>query len=142
MAASRPPRARGSRPGFTLLEAMIALVILGLAAVAALSAFGTELRAADRARHALEAEALAAERLATVRLLGARELAPLPDSIARGRFAAPFESYHWTTTLRPVLGEPALYSVVTTIAWERGTFAVQTRLYRPPPVLPALAPAR
>src|SRR5918999_2456349 len=88
------------RRGFTLLEAAVAMAIVGVIALAALGAYAAELRAADKARQALPAVSLAEERLAAIDLTGARELRSLPDSLARGRFPAPFEQYEWTATVR------------------------------------------
>ena len=126
---------RAERAGFTLLEAAIALVIVGMAAVAVLNAFGTSLRTSARARHALEAEALAGQRLAFASLLSNAELAHLPDSVAHGRFAPPFEEYAWETTAKELHGDDALFDVSVAVTWENGRYALPTRLYRPPPVI-------
>ena len=131
-------RASRRRNGFTLLEAAIALVVVGMAAVAVLSSFGTTLRTSDRARHALEAEALAGQRLAYASLLSHDELAHLPDSVAHGRFAAPFDGYRWATTAKELHDDDAVFDVGVSIAWENGAFALPTRLYRPPPMPEAL----
>ena len=131
--ASRRPRT-----GFTLLEAAIALVIVGMAAVAVLSSFGTTLRTSARARRTLEAEALATQRLAYASLLSHAELAHLPDSVARGRFDAPFEEYRWETTARERRDDDALFDVRVEVAWTDGRYALPTRLYRPAPMPEAL----
>jgi prepilin-type N-terminal cleavage/methylation domain-containing protein len=125
---------RTDRAGFTLLEAAIALVIVGMAAVAVLSSFGTTLRTAARARHALEAEALAGQRLAYASLLSNAELAHLPDSVAHGRFPAPFDAYAWETTAKELYGDDAMFEVSVAVTWENGRYALPTRLYRPPPI--------
>ena len=52
-----------ARSGFSLLEAVVALAIVGVTAVGALAAVGAELRAADDARTTLEADALAVYRM-------------------------------------------------------------------------------
>ena len=122
----------GARRGFTLLEAVAALAILGIAGVAALEAVGGELRAADRARAAVTVSALAQDRLAAVTLLPIGELQPLADSVARGTFPSPFQDYAWSTELRPVLGERDLYSVTVEVFSETTRYALATRLYRPP----------
>jgi prepilin-type N-terminal cleavage/methylation domain-containing protein len=120
-----------ARRGFTLLEAVAALAILGIAGVAALEAVGGELRAADRARAAITVSALAQDRLAAVSLLPITELQPLADSVAHGTFAAPFQSYSWSTDVRPVLGERDLYDVNVEVFSENTRYALATRLYRP-----------
>lgn len=131
-------RPRRVRRGFTLLEAAIALVIVGMAAVAVLSSFGTTLRTSARARTALEAEALGGQRLAYASLLSNGELARLPDSVAHGRFAAPFDGYRWETTAKEVHGDDGLFDVSVEVFWETGRYTLPTRLYRPPPLPEAL----
>ncbi len=121
------------RPGFTLLEAVIALAIVTVAAVAALSALAAELRTADRVQHALPAAALADDRLAAIALLPPDALARLPDSIARGRFEPPFADYRWTASSRDAPGEDGLYDVRVTVEWDDGAFTLASRLFRPPP---------
>jgi type II secretory pathway pseudopilin PulG len=121
------------RPGITLLEAAFALVVVGLAAVAVLTAVGAELRTAEQAQRGLEAAALAEHRLARIRPLPHHELRALSDSLARGRFEPPFERYRWEATVRPVRGEPDLMDVVVRIDWESGRYDVRTRAFRPAP---------
>ena len=123
------------RRGFTLLEAMIAVVIVGLAGVAALETVGAELRTASRTRHALHATALAEHRMETLRVLPPSGLRTLPDSLERGTFAPPLERYGWTATVREVPGEAGLYDAQVVVRWDGGSFPLRTRLYRPDPVL-------
>jgi hypothetical protein len=129
-----------SEGGFTLLEAVVAVTIVGLAAVSSLAAFGAELRAGGRAQRALELEALADEALARIRLLPVASLVSLPDSLRSGYFAPPFETYHWMSLVSPVIGEPGLYDVSIVVrgsddapigAPAAPTRQISTRLYRP-----------
>jgi type II secretory pathway pseudopilin PulG len=117
--------------GFTLLEALIAVVIVGLAGVAALETVGAELRTAARARHAHNAAALAEYRLETLRVLSPPELRSVPDSLADGAFAPPLQLYRWTASAREVPGEPGLYDARVVVRWNGGSFPIETRLYRP-----------
>ena len=128
------PSRASNQGGFTILEAVVALAIVGLAGVSALEAVGGELRAADRAAEAYVASALAQDRLAAVGLLAPRDFSHLPDSLRRGTFAPPFVEYRWTTTAQPVSGERELYEVTVSIAGGRTAYAITTRLYRPVPV--------
>ena len=123
--------------GFSLLEAVVALAIVGLAGVGALAAFAAELRTTDRAAHALEANALAEERLARLRLAPRRELEPLADSLRGGRFAPPFDAYAWEAASRPVSGHDDLFDLSVEVRWDAGAYAESTRLYRPVPVVAA-----
>lgn len=132
-----PSRRACARRGFTLLEAMIAVMIVGLAAVAALSSFGTLLRTGERVRDALEANVLADQRVAVASLLSSDELAHLPDSVKQGQFAAPFERYTWHTSSRERHGERGLFDVSVSVRWRSGEYAIATRLYRPAPLLSA-----
>jgi len=121
--------------GFTLLEVVVALAIIGIAGVAALEAFGAEVRVTDRVQQALPAAAIAEERLGRLALLATAELAHLPDSLARGRFPAPFDQYRWVATAGAVVGEYDLYEASVQVAWDGGTYELRTRWYRPMPIV-------
>src|SRR5690242_14853572 len=125
---SVPPRADA---GFSLLEALVALTIVGTASVAALAAFGAELRADERTGRALVARALADDRLARLRLASPRELDPLADSLRAGRFAEPFGAYRWEAAGRAVRGREGLYELSVGVRWDGGDYTETTRLYRP-----------
>ena len=120
--------------GFSLLEAIVALAIVGLAAVAALGAFGAEIRASSRAGRALEAEALAQSRLAVLRLLQRSDLEPLADSMRNGWFPAPFEEYRWEASTQDVRSRDDLFQVTVAVRWDGGAYALASRLYRPRPL--------
>ena len=122
-----------ARSGFSLLEAVVALAIVGVTAVGALASVGAELRAADDARTTLEAEALAVYRMSTLEMLTADQLQRIPDSLARGTFDPPFERYRWTASSEPVMGEEGLNEVQLDIHWQGGTFPLRTLLFRPSP---------
>ena len=124
-----------ARAGFSLLEAVVALAIVGVTAVAALGSVGAEIRAAEDARIALEAEALAVQQLALIEILTGEDLQRLPDSLARGRFDPPFERYRWTASTTPVLGEEGLTAVQVDVEWSSGSFPLRTLLYRRPTTL-------
>ena len=124
-----------ARAGLTLLEAVVALAIVGVTAVGALGAVAAEARAADDARTVLEAEALAVQQLALIQTLTGEDLQRLPDSLARGTFDEPFARYRYTATSTPVLGEEGLTRVNVEVEWETGSFPLQTVLYRRPTML-------
>lgn len=125
--------ARPDERGFSLLEAVIALTIVSLGVVGAVTAFAAELRAAGRARVAVELEALASEQLSESILLPAAALRPLPDSLTAGRFAPPFERYAWTRVARPLRDQPDLVQIVVEVTGTEGHLTLETRLYRPLP---------
>jgi prepilin-type N-terminal cleavage/methylation domain-containing protein len=120
--------------GFSLLEAIVALAIVGLASVAALGAYAAELRTSGQAAHALEAEALAQSRLASMRLLQRAELEPLADSMRRGRFPAPFKGYGWEASSQDVRSRADLFDVTVAVRWDGGSYDLASRLYRPKPL--------
>lgn len=130
MFARQPPRAR-NRGGFTLLEATVAVAIIGLVAVGTLAAFAADLRASTKANDTLPAAALAEERLARLELADVRELDMLPDSLAHGRFDEPFADYRWTATATPVHNETALYELTAIVEWGGGSYTLRRRRFRP-----------
>jgi hypothetical protein len=128
--------ARAARPhgraetGFTLLEALVALLLVGLVALTCLRALQVMLRGQAMTREHLEAVALAERRMAELALLP-------PDSIAvygepRGDvFPAPFEQYRWRALMRGVEGSPALVRAAVLVEWPRGEYSLETTFYRP-----------
>lgn len=78
--------------GFTLLEVMIALAIIGGALLTLICSLNYHLSIADRHEELTVASLLAKEKMADV------ELAPSSTS---GDFEAPFEAYHYQTALSP-----------------------------------------
>lgn len=126
---------RRPRRGITLLEAVVAIAIVGMTSVAALESVGGELRTAERARRAIEVEALATSRLEFMDLLTDRELLSLPDSVSKGKFAAPLDEYAWTTTSAPLSEQPGVYDVRVSVTWPSGSYTLRTYLYRTPPLV-------
>jgi type II secretory pathway pseudopilin PulG len=120
------------RRGITLLEAVAAIAIVGMTAVSALEAVGGDMRTAERAKRAIEVEALATSRLEVMNLLTDQELQSLPDSIQDGKFAAPLDDYTWKATSTPVSDQAGLYTVHVTVNWTNGSYALKTYMYRTP----------
>jgi type II secretory pathway pseudopilin PulG len=121
---------RPVRRGFMLLESAAALLVIGLTASAALQVYAAEMRAAAREPRLLTATVLAQDRLAAVRLVASERLGRLPDSLARGRFDAPFADYRWqVSTARQANTD--IYDVHVAITWDDGTFATWSRIYAP-----------
>ena len=118
--------------GFTLLEAVVALAIVSLAVTASLAAVGAELQAASKGRTALEATALAEERLAALVLADGAELEALPDSLAEGRFPKPFDAYRWSASARPVPNEIGVYELTVVVEAASMKRRLVTRIFRPP----------
>jgi type II secretory pathway pseudopilin PulG len=121
-----------ARRGITLLEAVAAIAIVGMTSVAALEAAGGEMRTAERARRAIEVEELATSRVEFMDLLTDQELQSLPDSVAKGKFPAPFDQYTWTTSSAPVSDPNGLYDIRITVSWPNGSYPVRTYRYITP----------
>ena len=131
----RHVRRSAPRRGFTLLEAVAALVVIGISSAAALGAAASEMRAATRVRHALTAESLAEQRLAVLRLLPREQLLSLPDSLARGVFPVPLNEYQWRATSGLVRGTQDLFVLRLAVEWSGGAHVLATHHYSPRPHL-------
>jgi prepilin-type N-terminal cleavage/methylation domain-containing protein len=124
-------RARlADRRGFTLIEAVVALLIVALALVPMLAS----------ARQALVGEARVGPARETVALAEARmeELALIPaDSIAaylsprEGRFPAPYAAYRWRALMRGEPQSPALFRAAVIVDGPGGTYSLETTFHRP-----------
>jgi type II secretory pathway pseudopilin PulG len=128
---------RGSRQkkGVSLLEAVVAIAIVGLTSVSALEAVGSDMRTTERARRAIEAEALAGSRLDFMDLMSDRELQAIPDSVEKGKFLAPLNEYSWKTTSTAVGEQGGVYDIRVTIDWPTGSYTVKSYQYRTPPLV-------
>jgi len=120
------------RRGITLFEAVVAITIVGMTSIAALETSAGEMRAAERARRALEVEALATSRLDFMELLIDRELQALPDSVETGTFEPPLNEYSWKTTSTPLADQAGVYDVHVTVDWKSGSYTLRSYLYRTP----------
>ena len=135
--ASRKCASADSR-GFVLLEAVIALAIIGLVAIALLEATSTQFRAAAKGSQLVVARSLAEDRLVALRLLNHDDFTDLPDSIAEGAFPAPYEDYAWTVTIEEMEDEYDLFTVEIAVSsfGEGGErFLLHTLVHRPRPFI-------
>ena len=136
--SNRIVRREYPRAAFTLLEVVVALMIVGMTAIATLSAFATEMRTAEKSRAALEAASLAQGKIAMLELLPPEVLVALPDSSSSGYFEPPFESYDWTASVAEVANESHLFEASVTVGWPNGRYTISTRMYRPVPPVSSL----
>jgi hypothetical protein len=109
---------------------MASLVIVGGTSVAALAASGTSLRAAARAQHAIEREALTRELWLRVQHTSRLELLALPDSLARGRFAPPFEDHTWQLTSHADAASRGLVHLTLRVLGPDGVTETTSAIYR------------
>lgn len=123
---------RRERRAFTMLEAMVALALIGLVCVGVLAAYAGALRTSVSAAEKLPLLELARDRLAALDLSPA-PLDALPDSLARGAWtgSSPYAGTRWTVTATP-LGRPdGLYDVRVTVVRGDADVSLRTRRYRP-----------
>lgn len=99
--------------GFTLLEVMIALAIVGIALVTLIGLETRTVQLAERQQRVTQATLLAQGKLTEIET-GAQSLTGL--SGREGVFEAPFELYRWTAALEgtPL---PSIELVTVTVAW-------------------------
>lgn len=109
--------------GFTLIEVVVAVVVLSTAMVAGLTAHATELRSLAIARNVNTAVELAEDQMASIELLAPGRLPSIPDSLASGTFGRPFDEMRWETEARSVPGTE-LAEVTVTVSWSTGEHAV------------------
>jgi type II secretory pathway pseudopilin PulG len=121
------------RSGFVLLEAMVALAIIGLVAIALLQTTGSQLRSAAQAKSLLVERALAEDRIAALQLLDYDDLGDPPDSILAGRFPAPFEAYTWTARVDEMKDEYDLFGAEVVIDGNGESFPLRTLIHSPRP---------
>ncbi|MGQ0640477.1 MAG: type IV pilus modification PilV family protein [Gemmatimonadaceae bacterium] len=122
---------RSVRRGFSLLEALVALTIVGLAAVGTLRAYGGEIRSAERARWTLTAAALAEEQLSRLRLTPRSTLDFSPDSLRKGAFARPFDRFTWTASVTRVQSQRDLFDINVQVSEGDVILRRMARVYRP-----------
>jgi prepilin-type N-terminal cleavage/methylation domain-containing protein len=126
----RPRRSSaGARTGFTLLEALVALVILATAVSSALGAFGGGLRAAASVHANASGVRLAESRLSELALLPSDSL-PYYAEGREGRFAAPLDGFGWRARVTRVSGAEGLLRAVVVVTWNGGDYRLATEYFR------------
>lgn len=122
-----------------MLEAVVALAIIGIVCVGVLGAYGAAIRADVIAADRLPLASLAVERMAAVDLASG-SLAHLPDSTLHGAFPAPYALITWDTEARRIDQTDGLYDVIVHVRDGNDVFTLQTRRYRAPVVATLAAP--
>lgn len=108
----RPP---GAEPGFTLLEVLVALVILGVALTALLSAEAAGVRLRSQSQELTLATFLAQARMTDVELAGFPEL-----GTREGDFGDAYPGYRWELTVSET-PFPRVREVRLVVRWPAGT---------------------
>jgi type II secretory pathway pseudopilin PulG len=123
------------RRGFVLLEAVVALAILGVASIVLLQVRAQQMRVASQARELLTAQALAEDRLGALRLLNHVLLEDPPDSLMRGVFPPPFETFSWSAEVELIEDEYDLFGLEVVVEGPDERFPLRTLVHRPRSVL-------
>lgn len=130
-----PPGARGRRgadeAGFTLLEALVALMVVGLAVAGSLEAASRALAAQGEATRRAEATALAEERLNEIAVLP-RDSLPGLGSGGWIRLDLAGRVYRRRSSAGRAGDDGDLWRVTTRVAWSGGSVELTTIFYRPP----------
>lgn len=116
--------------GFTLAEAMVALVIVGAAVVPLLGAVSHSVRAEADVGAAVEAVALAEGRMGQLSVLPLDSI-PAYLQPRTGVFPAPFGHYRWRTLVRPRADAPAVLQAAVVVEWEGREYTLETYFHRP-----------
>jgi type II secretory pathway pseudopilin PulG len=132
---------RTDERGFLLLEALVALAIVGLVAIALLGASTAQVRSAAKAAGLMVAGALAQDRLASIQLLDNPGLRDPPDSLLAGAFAPPFDEFTWTTEVQASDNEYDLFAVRVVVSGRGEVFPLETLVHRSAAVVTATAGA-
>lgn len=116
--------------GFTLAEALVALVIVGAALVPLLGAVSRGVRAQGDVGAAVEAVALAEARMGQLQLLPTDSIAAYLQP-RTGAFPAPFAHYRWRALLRPRMDAPAVLQAAVVVQWDGREYTLETYFHRP-----------
>lgn len=127
--------ARRRRGGFVLLEAVVALAILGMASIVLLQVRAQQIRVATQARELLTAQALAEDRISAIRMLDYQLLADPPDSLIAGVFPPPFQDFSWNAQISLMEDEYDLFGVEVEVLGPAERFPLRTLMHRARPVL-------
>lgn len=117
------------RRGFTLLEALVALVLVGTVVAGTLSLVGATLRGASMVAAHARAVTLADARMSALTLVPAESI-PYYRRLREGAFAPPFEDYRWRARLVRGRVSPALLRATVAVTWHDGEYALATELFR------------
>lgn len=123
-------RRPGAERGFTLVEALVSLAVLGMAVVVVLEVSSTTLRTQSVAQRHLEAIALADARLNEIAVLSADSLERYIPGLS-GEIALSPVRYTWHASVRRESPNADLWRAAVVVAWSDGDVAVETLFYRP-----------
>jgi hypothetical protein len=94
-----------------------------------------QIRVATQARELLTAQALAEDRVSTIRMLDYYLLSEPPDSLLEGVFPEPFQEFGWTAQIALMEDEYDLFGVEVEVLGPAERFPLRTLIHRPRPIL-------
>jgi general secretion pathway protein I len=112
--AFRVPRPAPREGGFTLLEVMIALAIVGIALVALLALSNRSIAVNARLQKITQATLLAQDKMTEVEVILQQDPTQLTNQ--KGVFDKPFDGYRWRTTFEDT-PLPSVKQVTVTVLW-------------------------
>ena len=115
--------------GFTLIEAMVAVTVLGLVLVTALAAVAADLQASRRSSLQMEAAQLAEEVISQIDTYSWEEFQRLLTGYGE-RFPSPMDTYRWEARAIPSIDEPGLVAIHLRVEGAQESFMVETRRIR------------
>jgi prepilin-type N-terminal cleavage/methylation domain-containing protein len=122
-------RSRSSVDGFTLLEALVALVVVGAVVVVGLETVGLGAAARARAVDYADLRRLAEQKLAEISLLDGSEIEALPGKRS-GRFEPPYDDAEWELRVTEVEAGTGLFQIDLEVHANSAALEVSTYLDR------------
>lgn len=122
---------REGEGGFTLIEALVALVVLGLVVVTMAAASSQALRVEGATLDHRRAAALADAKMSEIAALPPAGLRTYAEGLA-GRFGEGNERFAWSARVTEVPESPHLFRAVLRVAWDGGSMEVATVLHHEP----------
>lgn len=112
---------RMGRLGFTLLEVMVAVAVLGIALTALHYGQAQGIRAQARAQNVILASMKAMEKMQEANFTRFQELLPRAGETTEGDFEPPYEFLHWTLRVEENEYTPEILNVFLTVTWDTET---------------------
>lgn len=116
--------------GFTLLEVMIALVIVGGVGLGMVAAVASDARASFKAAAELEALAIAEEVLAQIETMSADQRTAVFGAEPRP-LLPPWDRFTWHAQRTDVPGQPGLVDVAVVVTGPKSDLVLKTRRFEP-----------